>query len=82
MFKKCHAFHYEQWFEAFSIIISRFLKHTRACSLFTSAATNQMGVFQKGGQEKLRSDFQRARGDRVAVSFRWGGIGVFEEMIF
>jgi len=36
-------------------------------SLFTSAATNQ-GEFPKGGQEKLRSDFQSTiGGDRVAV---------------
>jgi len=30
-------------------------------SLFTSAATNQRGLFQEGGQEKLKSDFQGAR---------------------
>ena len=31
------------------------------------AATIQRGVFQEGVQEKLRSDFQRTRRDRVAV---------------
>ena len=36
-------------------------------SLFTSAATNQREVFQRGGQEKLRSDFQNTRRDRVAA---------------
>jgi len=30
-------------------------------NLFTSAATNQRGVFQRGGQEKLRSNFQNTR---------------------
>jgi len=43
-----------------SILLNRYLK-TKRTSLFTSAATNQRGVFQEGGQEKLRSDFQRAR---------------------
>ena len=41
----------------------------QSTSLFTSAVTNQMW-FPKGGvktQEKLRSDFQNTRCDRVAV---------------
>jgi len=36
-------------------------------SLFTSAATNQ-SFFPKGGQEKLRSDFQRARRGQISSS--------------
>jgi len=40
----------------------------QSTSLFTSAVTNQVG-FPKGvkTQEKLRSDFQNTRCDRVAV---------------
>src|SRR6218665_3609221 len=45
------------------IVISKLLKRyskAKRTSLFTSAATNQRGV-SKGGQEKLRSDFQSTR---------------------
>jgi len=49
-----------------SKLLKRYLKAKRT-RLFMSAATNQRGVFREGGQEKFRVDFQRARGDRVAV---------------
>ena len=51
------------------IVIPRFLKlySKPSASLFMSAETNQEGVFQRGVQEKLRSDFQNTRRDRVAV---------------
>ena len=54
----------------FVIVISEFLKRyskAKGTSLFTSAATNQRG-FSKGGQKKLRSDFQSTgRGKSIAV---------------
>src|SRR6218665_702659 len=46
------------------IVISKFVKRyfrAKRTSLFTSTATNQSGVFQEGGQEKLKSDFQNTR---------------------
>ena len=49
-----------------SKLLKRYLKAKRT-RLFMSAATNLRGVFRESGQEKLRVDFQRARGDRVAV---------------
>ena len=59
-----------KWFRRHVIVISRFLKRyskAKRTGLFTSAATNQRGVSNRGGQEKLRSDFQNTRRDRVAV---------------
>src|SRR6218665_568390 len=63
----------------------------QSTSLFTSIATNQRAA-QRVVYGKLRSYFQRVRGDRVAVkvvSFRFGGwmirvirSRVFEEMTF
>jgi len=42
--------------------------------LFTSAATNQRGVFQEGNQEKLRSDFQNTRREQSTVAVKVGVI--------
>jgi len=44
-----------------------FKSQAQGTSLFTSAATNQRGCRKGIVQGKLRSNFQRVRGDRIAV---------------